>query len=1079
MITPYQLLQESGFAQHTAMVRFHYNRENTSLGAEKIAEMVRAIPGATRVSTVSLDKQHGIGIFNVKIISSKPPKEAFQLLKKNALERYQGLIVGVEVGANTIETKGEFIIKEEKKPLKPTNLGNYIGNLIEEGLLLEVSIEELRRQFVECDPPKLTAEVFEQIVQACDNKSNFATWMCKKVASDVVSTEDLQLWSEIFPFFERHKQRFQKKDINQVKTAEDVHNFIDDYNRVRDEVEAKKATGQTQKVKDETDQCLLGKLKWSDGSKWLVYKTNPGQWALERKIGSGTSWCTVASEYYFDYYMGPRYGNDAAYYIFINMANPEEKIQIHYGSSQCRDKGNVEQDYSSDRIVEFYKYLEKVDGRTQWTQKAIQGRHKNELRKNVTQELDDFPSKLSELKHQECAAATVYRLPSTANSALTALEWASFFRDMGMSKEEAVLRAESHLGVEKWMTTPVCLIKFKDNKGWDIVSDSYQDKLCSYKNGADVTLPQATVENYEAYTVAAKYCNTDIMDRVRVACDPSLEDISVFEVKSEGDKKLYKFSPEDRTRALKAIYQTGVSNYYVSQIMESVHDIFAYKDNNTGTYGVFTDSGRWFQKPDEVSKGSIEDTDARIEIFNFAGILDRVCRANTDSTDASVIKWKKVGQTRGFLEDLRSSIDEQQPDGISNDYCVGRSTAIATLLIHDEVGSVPFLCKRVGNEVPESIIVCLSGRVCLFKPKQVLTGYNSLNTQGDLVGTGVPLMFLVKFCQYVPCEIPRALEKLYARSRGIYGSTPNVTKVLRDQKDHFRDFEIPYVWSYRRNVIYREIGTGVYGTWAQLGPAIRESDPQNYSRISNAIQAHPDCSADVFLHYNRDRASRSWNGIIRLINREGKVVWYARRYGNNRSEDWSIREVEPNFQADAGEAQSNYQAPTPVAPRAPRQPRQAAQQAVPAQPAPERTAETQQALNRSKVNTNNSDEAYVFNENNYAESLRSLGFTNLVDTIPETETVNKVLVYKCFNHKGSMTHVAVLNLQGRNTIVAGYPVNPTFAVAQSHSSVWRQLTRELDNSVRTFQQCVDICTEQRFTLPVALQGWLVYRGAHQ
>ena len=69
MITPYQILKESGFAQYTAMVRFHYNRENTSLGAEKIAEMVRAIPGATRGSSGSLDKEHGIGIFDVRVIS--------------------------------------------------------------------------------------------------------------------------------------------------------------------------------------------------------------------------------------------------------------------------------------------------------------------------------------------------------------------------------------------------------------------------------------------------------------------------------------------------------------------------------------------------------------------------------------------------------------------------------------------------------------------------------------------------------------------------------------------------------------------------------------------------------------------------------------------------------------------------------------------------------------------------------------------------------------------------------------------------------------------------------------------------
>ena len=85
MISSYQLLRESGFAQYTAMARFTYDRENTSLGAEKLAEMVRAIPGSTRVSTVSLDKENGIAIFQVKLISAKSPKAAFVSFKEKPL----------------------------------------------------------------------------------------------------------------------------------------------------------------------------------------------------------------------------------------------------------------------------------------------------------------------------------------------------------------------------------------------------------------------------------------------------------------------------------------------------------------------------------------------------------------------------------------------------------------------------------------------------------------------------------------------------------------------------------------------------------------------------------------------------------------------------------------------------------------------------------------------------------------------------------------------------------------------------------------------------------------------------------
>lgn len=106
MISFDQLLLESSFYQYKAIVMFTYNKEKSKgMGAEKLAEMVRALPGATRVSTASLDREKGIAIMDVKLISQKPPKEAFLALKKNALSRFAGSITGVKVGVNTIEKK--------------------------------------------------------------------------------------------------------------------------------------------------------------------------------------------------------------------------------------------------------------------------------------------------------------------------------------------------------------------------------------------------------------------------------------------------------------------------------------------------------------------------------------------------------------------------------------------------------------------------------------------------------------------------------------------------------------------------------------------------------------------------------------------------------------------------------------------------------------------------------------------------------------------------------------------------------------------------------------------------------------
>lgn len=98
------LILEVEFFSYTGMVQFKHADD---IGAEKLAELVRALPGVTRVSTAGQDRDRNIVTYNVKLISQKPAKEAYEAMKHNALTRFEQ-IKGVKIGINTLEKKGKF-----------------------------------------------------------------------------------------------------------------------------------------------------------------------------------------------------------------------------------------------------------------------------------------------------------------------------------------------------------------------------------------------------------------------------------------------------------------------------------------------------------------------------------------------------------------------------------------------------------------------------------------------------------------------------------------------------------------------------------------------------------------------------------------------------------------------------------------------------------------------------------------------------------------------------------------------------------------------------------------------------------
>ncbi len=93
------IISEIEYRSFSAMVRVSYL---DSLGIVEVVDIVRALPGVTRVSIASSDKEGLKVILKVKLITQKSGEEAFEALRKNAVERYTE-IRKVEVAVNTLE----------------------------------------------------------------------------------------------------------------------------------------------------------------------------------------------------------------------------------------------------------------------------------------------------------------------------------------------------------------------------------------------------------------------------------------------------------------------------------------------------------------------------------------------------------------------------------------------------------------------------------------------------------------------------------------------------------------------------------------------------------------------------------------------------------------------------------------------------------------------------------------------------------------------------------------------------------------------------------------------------------------
>jgi hypothetical protein len=206
-------------------------------------------------------------------------------------------------------------------------------------MLSEINQEDIEKKFVGPrtggpDGKVVTPKEFDDIMSATSNKLALALWMIKRIQDDFILPEDIYKWEDYFEIFKRRKREFPVKDINQIKTEDQIDDFVNKAIEIID-LEA----GDASKKKGVSQDDKYGELKIGEVNGFTVYKipkgTSDEMYGVACDLGSGTSWCTATgnTKTWFD-----RYAKDGPLYIFIGPNG--EKYQFHYESSQYMDKND-------------------------------------------------------------------------------------------------------------------------------------------------------------------------------------------------------------------------------------------------------------------------------------------------------------------------------------------------------------------------------------------------------------------------------------------------------------------------------------------------------------------------------------------------------------------------------------------------------------------------------------------------------------------------------------------------------------------------------------------------------------------
>lgn len=207
-----------------------------------------------------------------------------------------------------------------------------------EDLILEDKLPAIQAKFVGDGPKKFSQELFDKLVSLDPTTNhNYSEWILNKYNKIQDKSEFDKYGDKIFKsleLFNRIKNKFPFKDINQYQTILDLVTAAE---QVQNELDA------TELEKGKSKKDKYSEYKIIENNDWTVYEIPQGRDDLEKmscELGSGTSWCTAYDADDGETNALGEYIQNGPIYIFISKHDPSEKYQLHFESEQFMDRND-------------------------------------------------------------------------------------------------------------------------------------------------------------------------------------------------------------------------------------------------------------------------------------------------------------------------------------------------------------------------------------------------------------------------------------------------------------------------------------------------------------------------------------------------------------------------------------------------------------------------------------------------------------------------------------------------------------------------------------------------------------------
>jgi len=248
-------------------------------------------------------------------------------------------------------------------------------------ILEELIIENILDTFIEKnvgDDKPISNTIFDEIKRVANGKVNYILWLSKSYINNALHSTDIYKFEEFISIFEKNKNKYQYKDINQYKTKADIDNFMRTSIEIRDEdIDISKSTEVSDKYVSIKDIKRLKDVgikfhgihagyqlfevpnKAKDNNQaFNRYNEILGKCA-NRDAGEKIDICTFQIEH-FQSYLNDYKGS--SYFVLYNLGDPDSPYQIHYESNQFKDKNDkeVREVDNPGKFIPVIKYIEKL-----------------------------------------------------------------------------------------------------------------------------------------------------------------------------------------------------------------------------------------------------------------------------------------------------------------------------------------------------------------------------------------------------------------------------------------------------------------------------------------------------------------------------------------------------------------------------------------------------------------------------------------------------------------------------------------------------------------------------------------------